>query len=212
MIFLSLWLASKFNIWFPTLPLTGTRGDAYGLNTKESRQVVYRDEGAAPPTWLLFLVYIPIGVAIYITGTRYFEYYHAGIDNLSGAIIGILSAYLSFRWYNLPLGRSAGWAWGPRSRGRAFGVGVGKRGWVSDDKALFAASKTQRREDIEMGGRISSPYEFQTKSHDPNVGDGMAAPTRWAGGQQQYQELRSPGPYTNAQPIGLPMVADQRKG
>lgn len=176
MLFLSLWLASKFGIWFPNLPLTGVRGDAYSLQKKETRQVVYRDEGAAPPAWLLWLIFVPLGVAIYITGTRFFEYYHFGFDLISGSLIGIVSAWFSFRWYNLPLGRSAGWAWGPRSRDRAFAIGVGRQGWVSEE-----TTESKRPEDLEMGGTINQPYTTQT--------DGSI--TRLNGRQDQYQEVRS---------------------
>ena len=197
MLFLSLWLASKFQIWFPLLPLTGARGDAYGLVKKESRQVVFRDEGAAPPAWLLFLVYIPLGVAIYITGTRFFEYYHFGFDLISGAVIGIVSAWFSFRWYNLPLGRSAGWSWGPRSRDRAFAVGVGRRGFVSDDPA----SQTSKPEDVEMG---SSAYAPQPQT------DGVNG--RWDQDPSNYHEIRSSAGDSERPGFQKVQVTGQRRG
>ena len=46
-------------------------------------------------------------------------------DLISGSLIGIGSAWFAFRWYHLPIGRGSGWAWGPRSKDRAFGIGVG---------------------------------------------------------------------------------------
>lgn len=156
MVFLALFLASKFSIWFSLLPLSGSTGDAYSRRRTDSRQVVYRDEGAAPPNWLLFLVLIPLGIAIYITGTRFFDYYHFGFDLITGSLVGILTAWFSFRWYNLPLGRSAGWAWGPRSRDRAFGIGVGTHGWVADGELPSSGTTPnkqpeQRPADLEMG-------------------------------------------------------------
>lgn len=94
--------------------------------------IAYRDEAAAAPLWLVCLAYVPIGGAIYISASRYFDYRHHGFDILSGAFIGIVVAILAFRFYQVPLGRGAGYAWGPRSRARAFGVGVGRHGWVED--------------------------------------------------------------------------------
>lgn len=198
MFFLSLYLASKFNIWIPSLPLTGVRGDAYNLEKKESRQVVFRDEGAAPPTWLLFLIYIPIGVAIYITGTRFFEYYHFGFDLISGALIGIVSAWFSFRWYNLPLGRSAGWAWGPRSRDRAFALGIGRRGWVSDDPTI---DKPAQNGDIEMA---------PTNAYQPRAADAGAG--RWNQRQDQYEEVRSSVGEPDTPRFNNVQVTGQRRG
>lgn len=88
---------------------------------------------AAPPNYGIILVLIPIGAAAYITSTRYSEYWHFGFDVLGGAIIGIFSAWGSFRWYHAPIRRGQGWAWGPRSRERAFGIGVGTTSYVGPE-------------------------------------------------------------------------------
>lgn len=80
---------------------------------------------------------------------------------------------------------------------------------MSDDKGL--TTKMQHREDIEMGGRGPSTYESgRPASHSAATMDGMAAPPHWTGDQEQYQEIRSPGPYTK--PTALPMIANQRRG
>lgn len=92
-----------------------------------------RNQAASPPVHLLIFAFIPIAVAIYICSTRYVEYYHPGFDIICGSLIGILTAWLSFRWYHAPFGRGEGWAWGPRSRDRAFGVGVGIAGYVGPE-------------------------------------------------------------------------------
>jgi hypothetical protein len=89
-----------------------------------------RDRAAAPPVYLLALPSIPIAVAVYITSTRYFQYYHFGMDIFAGMVIGILSAWFSFHWYHMPISRGAGWSWGPRSRDRAWGIGVGCGAYV----------------------------------------------------------------------------------
>lgn len=92
-------------------------------NTPEQVEIYSRD--AAPPTWGVAIAIIPLGVAAYISSTRYAEYWHHGFDCIVGALIGILSAYFAFRWYQMPLQQGQGWAWGPRTRDRAFGVRVG---------------------------------------------------------------------------------------
>ena len=92
-----------------------------------------RNSAASPPNWVLVLALIPVGGAIYITASRYADFRHHGFDVLFGSLIGIVCAYFSFRWYHLPIRRGAGWAWGARSKGRAFGIGVGVGGYVGDE-------------------------------------------------------------------------------
>jgi len=172
LLYLSLWLCSKFSITVPYLPLHSARpgsadsrqpadiellplhhpvtttGDTNDksfdrpVQNRESMQSMpLYNQAASPPTYGLLLVLIPLGVATYITSTRYHEFWHFGFDVLSGSLIGILSAWLAFRWYHLPLNRGQGWAWGPRTRDRAFGIGVGignyagPEGWESGRSA-----------------------------------------------------------------------------
>jgi membrane-associated phospholipid phosphatase len=89
-----------------------------------------RNLAASPPNHLIILAFIPVAVAIYICSTRFVQFYHFGFDLISGALIGILSSWFSFRWYHTPISRGAGWAWGPRSMNRAFGIGVGVGNYV----------------------------------------------------------------------------------
>jgi hypothetical protein len=97
-----------------------------GLHSRSSdNRVEHRSQAAAPPVHGIILPLISICVALYICTTRYSDFKHHGFDIIAGAIIGAVVAYLSFRLYHLPLGRGAGWAWGPRGATRAFGVGVG---------------------------------------------------------------------------------------
>jgi hypothetical protein len=89
---------------------------------------------------------IPISLAIYITASRFFQFYHHGFDVIIGSLIGIASSWFSFRWYHLPISRGAGWSWGARSRDRAFAVGVGygtyvgAEGWSSKRSAQHVGS------------------------------------------------------------------------
>ena len=100
-----------------------------GSETIPHEEFVY-SQAAAPPAWGIIVLIIPLAVAAYISATRYSEFWHFGFDVLGGTFIGVLAAWSSFRWYHPPLQRGDGWAWGPRSAGRAFGVGVGNRGYV----------------------------------------------------------------------------------
>jgi len=109
----------------------------------------HRDEAAAPPVYLLFLLYVPVGTALFISGTRFFNYRHHGFDIIAGGLIGCATAYFSFRLYHLPVARGSGWSWGPRSRCRAFGVGVGSHGYVED--AIPHGRSGLGDEDVEMG-------------------------------------------------------------
>ena len=106
------------------------------------------NQAAAAPTYGLVMVMIPLAVAAYITSTRYVEFWHFGIDVLSGALIGIATAWLSFRWYHLPVQRGQGWAWGARSRERAFGIGVGVGTYVGPEGW---DSKKAASRDVEAG-------------------------------------------------------------
>jgi membrane-associated phospholipid phosphatase len=91
------------------------------------------NQSAAPPNHVLLLVLVPLGVATYISSTRYTEFWHFGFDVISGSFIGIVSAWFGFRWYHLPIRRGQGWAWGSRSFKRAFGIGVGVGGYVGPE-------------------------------------------------------------------------------
>lgn len=92
-----------------------------------------RNEAAAPPIYLLIIAFIPIGVALFVSVSRWFDYRHHGLDILSGSLIGIFTAWFGFRWYHLPIRGGSGWSWGARSRDRAFWLGVGRANYVGDE-------------------------------------------------------------------------------
>jgi len=157
MLYLTLYLASKLAVSVPMLPQLRrqTQSPQSGLPTNAlSRRgdpfTAFRDEAAAPSLWLLMITYIPLGVAFYIAASRYFDYRHHGFDILSGSFIGIVTAIFAFRFYHVPIGSGAGRAWGPRSRSRAFGVGIGRyHGFVdlADEEDVLGNGQ----EDLEAG-------------------------------------------------------------
>ncbi|KJX94762.1 pap2 domain containing protein [Zymoseptoria brevis] len=162
LLYLTLFLCSKFAIAIPHLPyVTNTtqtlrprssdhellplhanraRGDS--LDTKREIEAAaemqadplsVRNTAASPPNYLVIPALAPVGAAVYICSTRWAEYYHFGFDVIFGSLIGILTAWVSFRWYHLPISRGQGWAWGARSKDRAFAIGVGTGGYVGDE-------------------------------------------------------------------------------
>ncbi|OAP54428.1 hypothetical protein AYL99_11529 [Fonsecaea erecta] len=148
LLYLSLFICSKFAVQIPFLSPNAESGrqvsafdeeeDLLGkesINTSSSHQRAYppRNQAAAPPIYLLIIAFIPIAAAMFISVSRYFDNRHAGIDILSGSLLGMFTACLGFRWYHLPIQGGSGWAWGARSRNRAFWLGVGRAGYVGDE-------------------------------------------------------------------------------
>ncbi|KAK5134414.1 hypothetical protein LTR08_006461 [Meristemomyces frigidus] len=169
LLYLTLFLCSKFNIALPYLPIqpqghdsvqarpsdpipllplhardetedSVKRSDESAAHLRGSSQVPeprhpvsIRELAASPPVYLIIPAFLPVAVAFYICSTRFAQFYHHGFDIISGSLIGIVTAWISFRWYHLPLSRGQGWAWGSRSRSRAFGISVGTEGYVERD-------------------------------------------------------------------------------
>lgn len=50
--------------------------------------------------YMLLLPYIPLGLAIFIAGTRYFDFRNHGLDVFTGAAVGSTTAWLGFRMYH----------------------------------------------------------------------------------------------------------------
>ncbi|KAH7080392.1 PAP2 superfamily-domain-containing protein [Paraphoma chrysanthemicola] len=163
LLYLTLFLASKFAVAIPFLPprpfstnpaytsavapsnLKKQASLAYAQHKQESSLshssasyaedsvVPIRYQNAAPPVYTLILVLVPIGAAIYVCATRFTDFRHFGFDLLFGSAIGMTTSWFSFRFYHLPITRGAGWAWGPRSYDRAWGVGVGRGSYVGTE-------------------------------------------------------------------------------
>ena len=57
----------------------------------------------AAPVVLLPLPYISLGLAIFIAGTRYFDFRNHGFDVLTGSTVGMITAWFGFRLYHPPV-------------------------------------------------------------------------------------------------------------
>ncbi|KAK4999615.1 hypothetical protein LTR66_001397 [Elasticomyces elasticus] len=131
------------------VPLGGNREPEQALSRNETAHMPIRNQAAAPPNWVLVLALIPIGVALYISSTRFTDFMHFGFDIISGALIGIATSWFAFRWYHLPIRQGAGWSWGARSRDRAFGIGVGVDSYVGPEG--WSSKKSDGVADVESG-------------------------------------------------------------
>ena len=138
--YLSLWLCSKFSIAFPYLAVHRVNHRPYDEEQATAREdsaerpsLSVREEGAAPPIYMLVIVAIPIAVAGFISASRWFDNRHNGVDILFGCAMGIFFGWFSFRLYNMPIQRGSGWSWGPRSRKYAFLKRVGFPSHVGND-------------------------------------------------------------------------------
>ncbi|KAL0261023.1 hypothetical protein SLS55_004715 [Diplodia seriata] len=146
-------------------------------NTEGANPVVpIRNQAAAPPTWVLVLALVPLGAAIYITASRFFDFRHHGFDLIVGSTIGIVCAWFSFRWYHLPIRQGAGWAWGARSRDRAFCIGlgmgsyVGTEGWASaKDDDDYGRHDVGPAPDLEQGGGSGAAGANMTRLNGPGL-------------------------------------------
>ncbi len=135
MTYLTLFICSKFALRIPYLLAEPHRRMSSGGSTADVQPSIshsrpsaitfIRHQSAAPPLYLVILALIPTCAAVYVSSTRYTDFRHHGIDILSGAALGFVLAWASFRMYHLPVRRGAGWSWGPRSIDRAWGVGLG---------------------------------------------------------------------------------------
>jgi hypothetical protein len=137
--------------------------------TLPSTNIPPRNQAAAPPVYLLALPLVPICAAIYITSTRYFQFFHHGFDMLFGTLIGVLSAWFAFRWYHLPISQGAGWSWGARTRDRAWAIGVGVPGYVGTE------------------GWASKPKGGTAKPEHPVLGPGYDGSRESAAREEQQQ-------------------------
>ncbi|KAF1990799.1 PAP2 domain-containing protein [Aulographum hederae CBS 113979] len=171
LLYLTLFLCSKFAIAIPFLPPrshsldpTATALEAEQSDVLPTRStpdgpepvIPIRNQAAAPPVLGLVFAMVPVFAAIYICSTRYSGFNHHGFDIIFGSLIGIATSWGSFRWYHLPVRNGAGWAWGARSRDRAWVVGVGLQGFVGPEgwgtKKGFGAKK-EKVEDKQTGDR-----------------------------------------------------------
>ena len=115
--YLTLYLCAKFDISVPSG--YGNRGhtqdhDAGDPLLEGGDRPPSGDVPAARPAFLLPLPCFTLGLAIFISGTRYFDFTNHGFDVMAGAATGCCTAWLGFRWYHPGLSSHARSAWGPR--------------------------------------------------------------------------------------------------
>jgi membrane-associated phospholipid phosphatase len=188
LLYLTLFLASKFSVAIPFLPprpfstnpnhtsavapsnLKKQASMAFSKQESSLSSPSYAEEyvipiryqNAAPPVWTLLLILVPIGSAIYVCASRFTDFRHFGFDILFGSLIGITTAWFSFRFYHLPITRGAGWAWGPRSYDRAWGIGVGRGSYVGTE----GWSKSGRSETAGVNSRMNGDRGVLRESDD----------------------------------------------
>jgi membrane-associated phospholipid phosphatase len=114
----------------PSAEYEQEKRESEDASSPDNSTLASRDSAATPPNYLLIPAFVPIAIAVWVCSTRYVEFYHFGFDIISGSLIGILSAWFGYRWYHTPVRQ--GWAWGPRSPQRAFGIASGTDGYVED--------------------------------------------------------------------------------
>ena len=174
--YLTLFLCAKFAI---SIPFLAPQNSAVALSTTafgsepsphtSQRQTDVRNtppthlfnRAAAPPVYLLILAFFPVGVATFVAGSRFSDFRHHGFDVIAGSIIGLVCAWFGFRWYHLPVRQGAGWAWGARSRERAFGVPVGVSGYVGDEG--WSTKNHDEPRDLEEGRAEGSEDPFRQR-------------------------------------------------
>ncbi|KFG86536.1 PAP2 domain containing protein [Metarhizium anisopliae] len=157
LIYLSLFLASKFSVTLPFVvpsaaPLDDSMHSAFPSRTvpsagSDSFEHRCGARPPRPPIYLLAITLVPFCLAIFIAASRWFDFRHHGFDILFGFLIGTITAIYSFRYYHLPIMAGAGWAWGPRSDDRAFWAGVGRLGFAGDNLDDYP----QRLEPADLG-------------------------------------------------------------
>ncbi|CAI9633721.1 acid phosphatase vanadium-dependent haloperoxidase [Alternaria burnsii] len=220
LLYLTLFLASKFSVAIPFLPprpysanpahtsavspsnlkrlatLPIHKQDSTLSNPtsyNDDTVVPIRYQNAAPPVYTLVLVLVPICAAIYITSTRFTDFRHFGFDLLFGTLIGVTCAWFSFRWYHLPITRGAGWAWGPRSYDRAWGIGVGRGSYVGtegwsrkEDSEIALRRRADGQFNVHANGVDESELSVLNRNGVPHAGNPPSAMHSRSGTAQTY--------------------------
>ena len=152
-LYFTLFICAKCGVQIPFL--SSTSSERRHVSTfdddgdEDRKSAPPRNHAAAPPVYLLLIAAIPIGAAFYISISRWFDYHHHPFDIISGSLIGIACAWFSFRLYHLPIRSGSGWAWGARSKDRAFWMGVGRHNYVGEEGWEAAAASGRAWQDVE---------------------------------------------------------------
>jgi hypothetical protein len=108
--YLSLFLWSRFCVVIPPASLPNVDADEHDeplLSNGSGPGLQFHAQLRTLPVYMLLLPYIPLGLAIFIAGTRYFDFRNHGFDVLAGAAIGSVTAYFGFRIYHPSLHAAA---------------------------------------------------------------------------------------------------------
>lgn len=174
----------------------GGKHDESRFERQNSKIQSLRNQAAAPPLYLLFLTFIPFCLAIFISASRWYDFRHHGFDILFGFLMGFVTAVYAFRYYHLPIQEGAGWAWGPRSRDRAFWAGVGRLGYSGDD---VEPELPRRWTDTTTGGATDFGAGAADLTHRQPTAYGIDADDRqhmpYTGGGASGIPQRPPSPY-----------------
>ncbi|CAD6582740.1 MAG: hypothetical protein ASARMPREDX12_001018 [Alectoria sarmentosa] len=103
--YLTLYLSARFGVTPPSLANHQSQGRSL-QNDEAGEALIQRSaqptqhqssakKTAAPPAFLLPLPYIPFGLAIFIAGTRYFDFRNHGFDVLAGSAVDEFRAIVS---------------------------------------------------------------------------------------------------------------------
>ena len=112
--YLTLYSTAKFRILPRSGSSSGTGAAQRSVQLGSTDEAFDQDGGAAgrndeestppPRTVLLILPYVPLGLAIFLAGTRYFDFRNHGWDVLAGAAVGTATATFAFRLYGGDVG------------------------------------------------------------------------------------------------------------
>lgn len=123
--YLSLWFCSRFGVTIPA-PHAKTSwnhrvsDDGTSLLGDGLSSEVNMTKPSAPSLLFLFLPYVPLGLAIFIAGTRYFDFRNHGFDVIAGAAVGAVTAWFGFRWYHPSLSAQSHGPWIPRNNNAPY--------------------------------------------------------------------------------------------
>ena len=130
--YLSLYLAARFGVVPPSATDYLQRRDRVQQNDEAGETLMQSDEPedngfsrvdkdpAAPPAYLLPLPCAPLGLAIFLAGTRFFDFRNHGIDVLAGSAVGTTTAWFGFRLHHPPLASHLGGSFGAGNNSSIF--------------------------------------------------------------------------------------------
>ncbi|EHA57931.1 hypothetical protein MCOR27_007125 [Pyricularia oryzae] len=154
-----------------------------------------RLQAAAPPLYLLLIACLPTFGAIFISGSRWFDYRHHAFDIITGFLIGVITAVFAFRYYHLPISQGAGWAWGPRSQDKAYWAGVGSYSYATS-KNDWSRAGEEDEASVEATAQATD-YESVRRQHIGVASSGHNGPVKRAYDNASIHSARPSPPNAN---------------